>query len=607
MSEWKPLIDAASGAAARPADFRRLARRAHQLLSQGTTPPGSRPLRLAMLGRSTLDMLASQLELALLVRGFGPKLLIAPYGSFMQELIDANSVTSSFAPQFAVVVLTPFDVPEWPAATANTVDADAVAERVARHLLGACEQLHLRCGTEVLVDNFHALPSRPLGNVGARMPGDRNNFLQRLNVKLGDLVPRGVHLMDTAGLAARHGVVRWHDTRLWYEAKQPMSLDLAPEYCRTAAAVIAAALGRSRKCVVLDLDDTLWGGVIGDAGLSGIELGEGNPRGEAFKAFQLYLRGLKERGVLLAVSSKNEANNARLPFEGHPETVLKLSDFAAFRASWDPKADSIRAIAADLGIGLDSLVFVDDNPAERELVRQALPEVAVIDLPEDPSEYAAALEASRWFEVAGVTDEDRARSEQYQSRAEARALSETMDLSEFLASLEMTARVERVDDRSLARTTQLINKTNQFNLTTRRLTEAAVRELVANPDVCALTVRLADRFGDHGLIGVLIARRRDDVVEIDDWLMSCRVLKRGVERMLLRELIDWATLQGARELHGRFIATGRNELVRRMYDELGFERAGESDSETAYRLVLCDFEPPPHFIAVEREVIANAG
>jgi FkbH-like protein len=591
----------------RPAEFRRLARRARQLQRAGSRPENLRPIRVALLGRSTLDMLAPQLELALMVRGFAPEVFTAPYGSFMQELLDEDSPTSRFKPQFALVVLTPFDVPEWPATVATREEADACAERVARQLFGACEQLHARCGTEVLIDNFHALPNRPLGNVGARTPGDPNNFLQRLNVTLGDLVPSGIHLVDTAGLAARHGIAQWHDARQWYEAKQPIALDLTTEYALTTAGIVAGVLGLSRKCLVLDLDDTLWGGVIGDAGLGGIELGEGNPRGEAFKAFQQYLRQVKDRGVLLAVCSKNEPANARLPFEQHPETVLRLSDFAAFRASWDPKADAIRAIAADLDIGLDSLVFVDDNPAERELVRQALPQVAVLDLPVDPSAYAAAIDASRWLEVSRVTDDDRARATQYQSRAEARALAETMDLSEFLASLEMKARVEPIDDRSLARATQLINKTNQFNVTTRRLTEAGVRELAADPSVCTRTVRLSDRFGDHGLISVVTATRRGDVVEIDDWLMSCRVLKRGVERMLLGSVVDWAMSQGARELQGRFVPTGRNDLVRTLFDELGFERVAESQEQTSYRLPLERFTPLPSFIEIEQETAASVG
>lgn len=607
MSEWKTLIEAARAATGRAPEFRRLARKARQMLRDGSRPDNARSIRLAMLGNSTLDMLAPQLELALLARHLVPETFVAPYGSFMQELLDPSSATSGFKPQFALVLLTPFDVPEWPAPLATPAEADACAERAARHLLSACEQLHLRCGTEVLLDNFHALPSRPLGNSGVRIPGDPNNFIQRLNVKLGDLVPAGVHIIDTSGLAARHGIFRWHDARLWYESKQPMSPEIAIEYVQTVAALIAGALGGSRKCLVLDLDDTLWGGVIGDAGLSGIELGEGNARGEAFKAFQRYLRGMRDRGILLAVCSKNEPANAQLPFEQHRETVLRLSDFAAFHASWDPKSDRIRAIATELDIGLDSLVFIDDNPAERELVRQALPEVAVIDLPDDPSEYPRAIEESRWLEVPRVTDDDRARAGQYQSRADARALSETMDLSEFLGSLDMKARVEPIDDQSLARATQLINKTNQFNLTTRRLTEGAVRELAGDANVCTLTVRLSDRFGDHGLISVLIATRHGSVVEIDDWLMSCRVLKRGVERMLLGELADWASGHGATELRGRFIPTGRNELVRGMFDELGFERSGESETETRYCLPLAGFMRVPHFIAVEREARVDVG
>lgn len=606
MSEWETLLARAGAAAGDAREFRRSARRARELLRSGSRPSGARPVSLMLLGRATLDLLAPQLELALLVRGLAPELALAPYGSVMQELLDADSATSRARPEFALIVQTPADVPEWPHALATPAEAGEIAERVARGLLGAAEQLHRRCGSEVLIDNFHALPVRPLGNAGARIPGDPNNFLQRLNVVLGDLAPEGVHVIDTAGLAARHGLSRWHDARLWFEAKHPVSPALVPEYVRSVAALIAGILGGSRKCVVLDLDDTLWGGVVGDVGVAGIELGEGSPRGEAFKAFQLYLRGLHERGVLLAVCSKNEPENARLPFEAHPETVLHLSDFAAFRASWDPKSDNLRALASDLDLGLSALVFVDDNPAEREQVRQALPEVAVIELPPDPAEYPQALEASRWLEVPGVTADDRARAGQYAMRAEARVLVEKMDLSEFLASLGMRAQLARIDEQSLARTTQLINKTNQFNLTTRRLTPGQVEALAADPRVLTRTVRLADRFGDHGLVSVLIATRSGEAFEIDDWLMSCRVLKRGVERMLLAELARAADAAGVTELRARFVPTGRNELVRGLLDELGFNRVRETAEETRYVLPLAGFERPAHFIHVDAEVDADA-
>jgi FkbH-like protein len=281
--------------------------------------------------------------------------------------------------------------------------------------------------------------------------------------------------------------------------------------------------------------------------------------------------------------------------------VLRLADFAAFEASWGAKSEAVRAIARDLDLGLDALVFVDDNPAEREQVRQELPEVAVVELPGDPAGYAAALEASRWLEVARLTDEDRARAGQYRMRAEARALEQTLDLSAFLASLAMRAVVEPVNAASLARVTQLINKTNQFNLTTRRLTEGEVRALAADPLVFARGFRLADRFGDHGLIGVLVARREGEAAVVLDWLMSCRVLKRGVERLMLNELAAWADAQGAKELHGRFVPTGRNELVRGLLDELGFERVEPSGAETRYRLALGGFGPLAHFIGTGAE------
>lgn len=596
---WEAL-QVAAHAATDPAEFRRLARELARLRARGAPRIPMQEITLAIVGRATRDSLAQQLDLALLARGIFAQIQVPPYSSPLQQLLDSESDVARSNPRFVLAVLTTEDVPEWPDELATASEASATAERAARTLLGAAAEFHARVGAEVLLDNFPALRDRPLGNLSARAPGDRDNFLRRLNLALGDLAPPGIHIVDAAGLAALHGAARWRDSRLWYEAKQPIAHDRIPEYVRSVASVIAARLGLARKCLVLDLDETLWGGVVGDVGVAGIELGEGTPRGEAFKAFQQHVRALRERGVLLAVCSKNEPANARAPFEQHPESVLRVTDFAAFRASWDPKSDALRAIANDLALPPSALVFVDDNPAEREQVRRALPEVAVIELPADPADYAAALDASRWFEAAEITSDDRARATQYERRAEARALADTMDLSEFLASLEMRARLGAIDDISFARALQLANKTNQFNLTTRRFTEPELRALIGRPETLTLTVRLADRFGDHGLVGVLTASVDGDALQVEDWLMSCRVLKRGVEHMLVGELAALARERGLTRLRARFVATGRNELVRSLLDELGFTRERESQAEVAYSLDLGGFEAPRHFISVVR-------
>jgi len=411
-------------------------------------------------------------------------------------------------------------------------------------------------------------------------------------------LPDFIHLFDVAQLATEMGTRTFFEPRLWYEAKLPVTQKATGPVAFRLAAVVGAILGINRKCLVVDLDGTLWGDVIGDVGLEGIELGEGTPRGEAFKAFQQHLKTLHDRGVLLAVCSKNDEANARLPFERHPETVLRMDDFSAFYANWKPKSENLRAIAQELDLSPAALVFVDDNLAECEQVRQALPEVGIVELPEDPAIYPRELDAGCWFETVRITDEDRKRNEQYRLRTLTQQVSEqAVDLSDFLASLQMQAKIERIDDTNLARTTQLINKTNQFNLTTRRLTQSEVQRISEDSSHESLAVRLADRFGDHGLISVMTSHVDGRALVIDDWLMSCRVLKRGIERFLRNELVTRARDRGLEEIRGIFIPTGRNELVRDLYSELGFEMIEDDAARIEYRLDLRGATPLEHFVS----------
>ena len=333
---------------------------------------------------------------------------------------------------------------------------------------------------------------------------------------------------------------------------------------------------------MLDLDNTLWGGVIGDDGLEGIVLGQGSGTGEAFADFQRYAKGLTERGVILAVCSKNDEANALEPFERHPEMVLKRSDIACFVANWTDKAANLRAIASTLNLGLDALVFADDNPVERALIRRELPEVAVPELPDDPALYVPTIAAAGYFEGLRVTEEDRVRSQLYQANAERERLKESVtDMESYLESLDMTLSAQPFDLIGLARVTQLINKTNQFNLTTERLTEAEVTERMRDPRRVTLQARLTDRFGDNGIIAILMARVEGAEAHIETWLMSCRVLGRKVEEACLNLLVERCKRLGARRLIGIYRPTQKNAMVRTLYPGLGFEAAREAFEESA--------------------------
>jgi FkbH-like protein len=347
---------------------------------------------------------------------------------------------------------------------------------------------------------------------------------------------------------------------------------------RETAAVLAADLGLGARCLVVDLDNTLWGGVVGDDGLEGIEIGDTSPRGEAFKDFQAYIASLKQRGVLLAVASKNDHERAAEAFTRHPEVVLRMNDFAAFKASWGPKSESLRQIAAELDLGLDSFVFVDDNPAEIEIVRQFVPEVTTILLGPDPAEYRRTLEDCRLFEPRALTAEDAERTAQYQREAERRALlASVTDMDAYLSSLEMVGTILPFRAADVPRIAQLVNKSNQFNLTTRRRSEAEVAALLEAPDHDGFSVRLADRFGDHGLIAVVITRTLGQVMDVDTWLMSCRVLKRQVEEETVNEIVRLALARGATRVRGVYLPTAKNGMVRDLYGRMGFSLLREED------------------------------
>ena len=355
------------------------------------------------------------------------------------------------------------------------------------------------------------------------------------------------------------------------------------------ARLLASVQGRAAKCLVLDLDNTLWGGVVGDDGIAGIRIGQGSAEGEAFAALQRYALELKRRGVLLAVCSKNEYANALEPFEKHPDMVLRPDDIACFMANWANKADNLRQIAATLNLALDALVFVDDNPMERDLVRRELPQVAVPEVPDDPALVAQCLADAGYFESLGLTSEDRDRTALYRTNGARAALRETAtDLPAYLASLEMRLRWRRFDELGATRVVQLINKTNQFNLTTRRHGEDMVRTVRADPRARGLQFRLLDRFGDNGLIAVVILLAHDSPLAppglqegdalIDTWLMSCRVLGRGVEAATLEVLVTTARELGARRLVGEYRPTTKNALVRDHYAQLGFATEAASSA-----------------------------
>jgi FkbH-like protein len=568
-----------------------------------STPPtgiGTKPVRLAILASSTVAHLHAPIRVAGLRRNICITTYESDYGQYLQELLDQHSALHAFKPDAILFALDSRHLIQGVHA-AQSAEAAAAALEDARSLILRCwrtarEAFGCPVMQQTLLDPFPPL----MGANEHRLPGSRSQFVSKLNAALREMSDaEGVDLVALDRQAAIDGLAAWHDPALWHRSKQEVSPAAGPTYGEMVARLIAARQGRSAKCLVLDLDNTLWGGVIGDDGMDGIIIGQGSPLGEGFVAVQEYAKELARRGIILAVCSKNDEANAREPFEKHPDMVLRLNDIACFRANWDDKPANIRAIAADLNIGLDSLVFLDDNPFERNFVRTELPMVAVPEVPEDPAEIPRTLADAGYFESLAVTDEDRERTAQYQeNRARQQLRADASDMESYLRGLQMRMVWKRFDSVGLQRIVQLINKTNQFNLTTRRHTEADVREIISDPASFGLQLRLLDRFGDNGIIAIVIGRTSTPgTILIDTWLMSCRVLGRQVEPTTLNLIAAEARSLGAHKLVGEYIPTKKNGMVRDHYENLGFSVISrQPDGQSLAELDLLSFVPAPTFI-----------
>jgi FkbH-like protein len=570
-----------------------------------TPPPGlaTKPVRLAILGSSTVEHLLPGLRVGALRRGIWLTLHTTDYGQYRQELLNPESRLHHFKPTTILFALDALHLFGHQNPMAGQEAATAALESACDQLVQLWRKAHAHFGCQILQQT--ALPVAPplLGHNEHRLPNSHLRLVRAFNERLRALADgEKVDLVALDERIALDGLAAWHDPVLWHKAKQEIGPLATPFYGDMVARLIAAQQGRSYKCLVLDLDNTLWGGVIGDDGLEGIKLGQGSPAGEAFVALQRYARDLAQRGVILAVCSKNDEANAHSPFDEHPEMVLKRSDIACFVANWEDKASNLRRIAAQLNIGIDSLVFADDNPFERNIVRRELPMVAVPELPEDPALYPKYLAEAGYFEGLHVTAEDLERGAQYHANQKREELKgSATDLEGYLRSLNMELQWSPFDAIGLKRIVQLVNKTNQFNLTTRRYTDADVAAIMADPAAFTLQLRLIDQFGDNGIIGAAIGLcGPEGDARIDTWLMSCRVLGRGVEETTLNLVAAEAIRLGARRLVGEYLPTAKNGMVKDHYAKLGFAPLAAEGPGTRWELSLATFEPRPTFATIKR-------
>lgn len=538
------------------------------------------PLRLAVLSNATIDLVVPALVASAARHGMAVEIIQPSYDQVAQEALTPDSKVNSSRPDAVLLALDYRALP----LKLSLGDPDAAAAAVE----GAIGYLQmLRDGIKensnaVCIFQTFAPPVETLfGSLDCALPGTQRHIIDSINRALAaHVLGSGDVLLDVASLAETVGLADWHDTQLWNIGKFSFSDEFIPIYADHVARTIAAIRGKSRKALILDLDNTVWGGVIGDDGLEGIKVAEGDAQGEAHLAVQRLALDLRQRGIVLAVSSKNTDEVARVPFERHPEMLLRLNHIAVFQSNWNDKASNIQAIAEELSLGLDAMVLLDDNPVERGLVRQLLPQVAVPELPEEPAYYARTLAAAGYFEAIAFSSEDLKRAGFYQDNARRAVLQKQIGgVDAYLASLDMTITFQPFDGAGRARIVQLINKSNQYNLTTRRYTDSEVIAAENDSDVFTLQVRLSDIFGDNGMISVVICRTdAPGTWDVDTWLMSCRVLGRKVEHMVLCEILKHARAAGIFKLTGSYRPTDRNKLVVDHYSKLGFRKVEEQES-----------------------------
>lgn len=563
--------------------------------------PGLIEKKVALLSGSTIGEIKNILELFLLRQGIKPVFYEGGYGLFFENLVFDDGSLAAFAPDLIYIHTSVRNLKLWP----NPGDGPEQVQQKLSAEYSRFEQAiraALGFGCPVICNNFDLPVYRVMGNrEGSALEG-RVHFVRQLNQQLASLVQASsnLYLNDLAYLQALHGMDRFSSQTAWYAYKYAVSIDCIPYLCQSIANITKSLFGKNKKALALDLDNTLWGGIVGDDGPEGIVLGSESPAGMAYSEFQSYLKELSSLGVLLNVCSKNQ-EEAALSGLARADSVLTREDFICFKANWEPKSHNVAAMAKELNILPESIVFVDDNPAEREIVRQELPGVAVPEMT-CPEEYIAVLDRSGYFEVTTLSADDAKRSAMYRQNLERSQLEQSFgDYNDYLKSLDMHCQIGRFDASHAERITQLINKTNQFNLTTRRYTAAEISALMGNPDYLTLYGRLTDRFGDNGLVTAIIGHREGKVLDLELWIMSCRTFKRRLEHAMFDQLVAQAKAMGIETIIGHYYPTAKNLLVRDFYATIGFEQIAQDDEGnlTFAFTGLADYQPQCGVMEIE--------
>lgn len=544
-------------------------------------------IKIGVVGSSSIQLVVSVLRVLLCRYGIYPEIYEGEYNGISLDVFDDDSALYKFNPSFIVVLPDYHDVYyQKPNVLATEEEVTRQVSDVVSYYINICEKIHEklpRC--QILLSNFVEPIEEPLGNLGGNYLFSTGIFYKLINIEFIKQRKQYVLILDMNKTADYIGKKNWFDESAYFLSKSGFALENIGYCCDTIARQFEALLGKPRKCLVMDLDNTLWGGVVGDLGYDGIMLDPNDAEGEAYINFQKYVLLLKERGVILAVCSKNDFENAKEPFDKNENMILKYEDISAFVANWSDKVTNIREISKELNIGTDSLVFFDDNPTEREIVKEFLPEVKVVDVPKDPALYVRALNQEFCFEWTELTKEDIGRVQSYTDNRERTELLATCDnYDEFLKKLEMKVLWKKVSDQTISRFAQLTNKSNQFNLRTQRYTEAEINDMSRNDEYELFTVSMNDKFSNYGIIACVILHYDGDSCFIDNWVMSCRVLKKTVENFTIDKIVKRAREKGTKIIRGEYIPSKKNSMVKSLLSDLGFSVERQDDERTDYIL-----------------------
>ncbi|MHA2116274.1 MAG: HAD-IIIC family phosphatase [Candidatus Thorarchaeota archaeon] len=579
---------------------------------QGMTLPVSDDkdaLQLAVIGSSTLEPLAACIDVSLRLEGFIPHTFVGGFNTYRQEAMDPNSPLYKTKPDVIVLAIDAWSVLDqmFLSTFAKTTEKDRreLQKQLVMDVASVAQILEKKTSAIILLNNFILPVFSPLGIVDNKQKTGLKRFFEGANSELSEIfsVSSRVFIVDLDSVSSEFGKSHITNWNTWYRGSVPFSEDFTPYLAKSYIRYVRALKSKTKKCIVLDLDNTLWGGIIGEDGIEGIKLGNAAP-GIEYVDFQRSLLSLYNRGVILAVCSKNNYDDAIKVFQEHPFQILKEEHFAAMRINWQNKASNIAELAKEINIGLDSMVFFDDNPVERAQVSQTHPEVLVVDLPKNPRLYRETLENLDVFDVLSLTKEDMARGEMYAGKRKRAELETSMDsIEDFLRTLDLKVRIKPVDDFDTPRVVQLIGKTNQFNLTTRRYTDAEIKQFREEDTSVVYSMAVMDKFGDEGVVGVAIVKKKDDDWWVDNMLMSCRVIGRSVETALLAKIVKDARSEGASRIIGEYIPTKKNPPAASVYENHGFRMPAQTENDgTSWILNLeSDTVDVPEWIELTEE------